>query len=159
VSTDVDALQTLLESVPSYSERVTGYPPGPSDALSALISLPPALDPSRKESIGLWEGDELVAFADVLIGHPGPETAYIGLLIVREGHHGRGLGRALHDAVLARTLTHRAITTMRLGIIDTVASEAEPFWRALGYVPTGERRAYRYDQLSSAVAMWERPIL
>lgn len=82
VSTDVDALHALLESAPSYSERVTGYPPGPSDALSALIAVPPALHQAHKRSIRLRDGDDLVAFADVLFGHPRPETAYIGLLIV-----------------------------------------------------------------------------
>ncbi len=37
---DVDALQALLESVPDYAAHITGYPPGPNDAISALITLP-----------------------------------------------------------------------------------------------------------------------
>ena len=49
---DVDALQRLLESVPTYSERVTGYPPGPSDALSALITVPPGFDPRASWASG-----------------------------------------------------------------------------------------------------------
>jgi GNAT superfamily N-acetyltransferase len=120
--------------------------------------VPPTLDQSHKLSIGLWGRSVFVAFADVLLGHPGPETAYIGLLIVHDAHRGRGMGRTLHDAVLDRAQAQGFITTMRLGIIDTVASDAEPFWRALGYIPTGERKTYRYDRLSSHVSMWERPL-
>lgn len=80
-SADVEALQRLLESVPSYAERLTGYPPGPSDALSALISVPPGFDPTNKRGIGMWDGDELVASADVLQGFPRSDTAYILSLI------------------------------------------------------------------------------
>jgi len=63
---DVAALQDLLESVPD------------------------GFDPAGKAGLGLWEGERLVAFADVLLGYPVPSTAYIGLLVVRGGEQGRG---------------------------------------------------------------------
>lgn len=47
---------------------------------------------------------------------------------------------------------------LRLGIVATNAAVAEPFWRALGYTPTGETKPYRYDHLESTVALWERPL-
>ncbi|ROS72179.1 ribosomal protein S18 acetylase RimI-like enzyme [Curtobacterium sp. PhB130] len=153
---DVDALQELLESFPAYAERITGYPPGPSDALSALISVPPGFDPAGKRSIGLWDDRELVAFADVLLGYPDPETAYIGLLIVHGAHQGKGLGRRLHDAVLDRVREENSASRIRLGIVERNAEWATPFWTALGYEPTGETKPYRYDKLESTVSMWER---
>ncbi|KQS07375.1 hypothetical protein ASG04_14655 [Curtobacterium sp. Leaf183] len=155
---DVDALQQLLESVPTYSERVTGYPPGPSDALSALITVPPGFDPAGKLGIGLWDGPELVAFADVLIGYPDPATAYIGLLVVHGRRHGQGLGRSMHDAVLARVRGVSGVERIRLGIVATNAAVAEPFWRALGYRPNGVVQPHRYDRFESTVALWERPV-
>jgi GNAT superfamily N-acetyltransferase len=155
---DVDALQALIESFPAYAERVTGLPPGPSDALSALISVPPDFDPSGKLSVGLWEDGALTAFADVLFGWPDPMTAHIGLLIVHGAYHGQGLGRRLHDAVLERVRQEAGATTMRLGIVERNAAHAEPFWRALGYAPTGEGKPYRYDKLESTVSIWERPV-
>lgn len=156
---DVAVLQELLESVPDYAERITGYPPGPSDALSALISVPPEFDPSGKRSIGLWDGTELIAFADVLLGYPDPGAAYIGLLIVRGDRHGSGYGREIHETVLALVQQQSCAVRMRLGIVETNAAAAEPFWRTLGYRPTGERKPYRYDKLTSTVHLWERPIL
>jgi GNAT superfamily N-acetyltransferase len=154
---DVAALQDLLESVPDYAARITGYPPGPSDGLSALLSVPDGFDPSGKVGLGLWEGGRLVAFADVLLGYPSPGVAYIGLLIVRGGFHGRGLGRTMHEAVVER-VDGPPVERLRLGIVATNASVAEPFWRALGYAPTGEEKPYRYDHLESTVALWERPL-
>lgn len=154
---DVDALQVLLETVPDYAERITGYPPGPSDALSALVSVPDGFDPVGKHGIGLWDGDSLVAFADVLLGYPAPTTAYIGLLVVRGDRQGSGLGRFLHESLVSLAVDVGA-DRLRLGIVATNAAGAEPFWRALGYVPTGERKPYRYDKLESTVALWERAV-
>ena len=158
---DVAALQDLLESVPDYALRITGYPPGPSDGLSALLSVPDGFDPAGKVGLGLWEGERLVAFADVLLGYPSPAVAYIGLLVVRGGEQGRGLGRAMHDAVVGRVRAasgRSGVERLRLGIVASNASVAEPFWRALGYEPTGEEKPYRYDHLVSTVALWERPL-
>jgi GNAT superfamily N-acetyltransferase len=156
---DVDALQELIESFPTYAERITGHPPGPSDALSALISVPPDFDPSGKRGIGLWEDGVLIAFADVLFGWPDPSTAYIGLLIVHGARQGQGVGRRLHDAVLERVRRETGAERVRLGIVERNAEQAEPFWRALGYVPTGEVKPYQYDNLESTVSRWERPVL
>lgn len=49
---DVEALQSLLESDPDYTERVTGYPPGPADALSLLMMRPGGLPEDRKVVLG-----------------------------------------------------------------------------------------------------------
>lgn len=158
-SGDVAALQSLLESVPDYAARITGYPPGPSDALSALMALPPGFDTTNKHGMGLWDGAALVAFADVLLGYPDPTVLYVGLLIVHGEHHGKGLGHELHDAILERASHTATIRRLRLGIVATNAAVAEPFWRSLGYQPTGEQKPYRYDHLTSTVALWERPTI
>ena len=155
---DVDALQDLIESCPAYAERVTGHPPGPADALSALITVPPDFDPSDKRGIGLGEDGVLTAFADLLFGWPDPAAAHVGLLMVHGANQGRGVGRRLHDAVLDRAREETGMTRMRLGIVEPNAPHAEPFWRALGYTPTGEVKPYRYDKLDSTVSIWERPL-
>jgi hypothetical protein len=40
---EIAALQQVLESAPSYAERVTGAPPGRADALSTFTALPEGL--------------------------------------------------------------------------------------------------------------------
>lgn len=173
-SDDVDALQDLLESVPSYAERITGYPPGPSDGLSALVAVPDGFDPAGKYGFGLWDRGTLVAFADVLVGYPDAAVTFVGLLVVRGDRQGSGLGRAMHDAVVgwlrgdvpagagaglgAAVGAMPVVARLRLGIVETNAAVAEPFWRALGYAPTGETKPYRYDHLVSTVALWERAL-
>ncbi|KAD3632926.1 GNAT family N-acetyltransferase [Arthrobacter yangruifuii] len=93
-----------------------------------------------KRGTGWWNGADLVAFADILFGYPDPAAAYIGLFIVHGDHPGKGLGRELHDAVLARVHRQSSAERLRFGIIEKNAAASEPFWRALGYLPTGERK-------------------
>ena len=156
---DVDALQQLLESLPDYAERATGSPPGPSEALSVLIEAPDGFDPACKRAIGLWNGDRLVAFADVLMGYPNAETAFIGLLAVAGDCHRTGLGRLIHQSVVERARGEcNADGNLRLAILDTNKDVAEPFWRSLGYAPTGESVPYQRGTVASTVALWERPI-
>ncbi|MDO5739069.1 MAG: GNAT family N-acetyltransferase [Ornithinimicrobium sp.] len=50
------------------------------------------------------EGELLVAFADVIVGWPNPSTAHIGLLMTDGARVGRGLGRALHTAVVEKLI-------------------------------------------------------
>lgn len=90
---DVDALQDLIESDPGYTERVTGYPPGPADAQSLLMMRPDGLAEDAKVVLGAFQDGRLVAVADLLRGFPDDHTAYIGLLEVHWNHQGLGIGR------------------------------------------------------------------
>jgi predicted N-acetyltransferase YhbS len=158
---DVAALRALMESVPDYTRRVTGRAPDPADAADVLLALPPGHPPDRKLCLGLRDEagpSTLVAFADVLHGWPRPGVAHIGLLVVHGEHHGRGLGRRMHDEVVARAGTWPDVTRTRLGIVATNADVAEPFWGALGYRPTGEARPYDSGPVSSTTAIWEREL-
>lgn len=155
---DVASLQDLLESVPQFAEQMTGYLPGAADALSALISVPADFDPAGKRAVGLWDHAQLLAFADVLLGYRNRDTAYIGMMAVRAGHQRIGLGRRLHDAVVAFVRDESSAVQTRLGIVGTNAAVSEPFVYALGYESTGDSQPYRYDKLTSTITHWERSI-
>ncbi len=155
---DVEALQSLIESDPGYSERVTGYPPGPSDALSLLLMRPPDLPEEAKVVWGGFVDDELVSVLDVLRGHPTAERAFLGLLLVRGDRQGTGVGRATVAAFAegARTAWPEVVR-LRLAVVDTNAAAGE-FWARLGFEPTGESTRYRYDHLESTTRLWERDL-
>ena len=155
---DDDLLQALLETDPGYAERVTGYPPGPSDGYSTLTAVPPDFDPADKHVLGLFDGERLVAAADVLHGYPAPGTAFVGLLLVDGTNRGAGLGRAMHDEVVRLAREWGDVGTLRLAVVDTNAEVAAPFWERLGYRPTGETRPWVYDTLETTTRLWERPL-
>lgn len=102
--------------------------------------------------VGMFDGSELLAVADVLRGYPTPSRAYIGLLQVAGRVHGRGFGRTLHHEVLALVRTWPEVTTIRLAVADPNRSQADPFWQRMGYTPTGDTTPWG-DTLARS---WER---
>ena len=132
------ALQRMMESNLEYSRRVGGTELAPEAASEALSALPPGVLNSQKVDLGLWDGQELVAFADVILGWPAESVAHVGLLMTHGARQGGGLGRVMHDAVIDLVGRTPNIQSLRLSIVDTNADLAEPFWAKLGYEPTGE---------------------
>jgi GNAT superfamily N-acetyltransferase len=154
---DEDALQALLESDPDYSVRVTGYPPGPSDALSLLMVRPESVPESHKVVVGAFEGAELVAVVDLLRGYPEPSCVFLGLLLVQGPRQGSGLGSAVMAAVERYAAQWPEARRFRLAVVDTNAAVLG-FWRRMGFEATGETRAYRYDHLESTTRLYEKEL-
>jgi hypothetical protein len=156
---DVAALQDLLESVPD------------------------GFDPAGKAGLGLWVSGSWRSRTCCSGTRCRPRRTS-GCWSSEGASRAGGLWRAMHEAVVERLraasegsrtrhsdvkrlperLPERLpvervpVERLRLGVVATNASVAEPFWRALGYEPTGEEQPYRYDHLVSTVALWERPL-
>jgi GNAT superfamily N-acetyltransferase len=155
---DRPALQELLDADPGYSLRVTGEAPEPDAATHLLVDRPPDLPASQKIVLGAFDDDGLAAVIDVLRGWPNPTTAHIGLLQVHPSRKRQGVGRRAHDLMLARVAEWAEVTTLRAAIVGTNAAEAEPFWAALGYQPTGTPGPYQAGATTTTdVTAWTRP--
>ncbi|HEY3515295.1 GNAT family N-acetyltransferase [Kribbella sp. NPDC051137] len=156
---DVDAVQELIEADPGYTERITGYPPGAADAQSLLMMRPEGLAEDAKVVLGAFDGEALVAVADLLRGYPKDGTAFIGLLQVHAEHQGRGYGSTTYSLVQQYVeSTWPEVRTMRLAVVDTNAEVATGFWERQGFVATGEARPYRYDKLESTARLYEKQL-
>lgn len=153
------ALQRMMESNLEYSRRVGGTELAPEAASEALSALPPAVLNSQKVDLGLWDGQELVAFAGVILGWPAESVAHVGLLMTHGARQGGGLGRVMHDAVIDLVGRTPNIQSLRLSIVDTNADLAEPFWAKLGYEPTGESVPYVSGSVESTARIWTRPVV
>ncbi len=152
------AVQRIMESNAEYSRRVEGAVPTPAAANEVLSALPPGVPISQKVDLGLWDGQELVAFADVILGWPTVSVAHIGLLMTDGARQGEGLGRKMHDAVVDLAGRRPGIQSLRLSIVDTNADLAAPFWTKLGYEPTGEAVPYVSGTVESTARIWVRPV-
>ncbi|HZQ61515.1 MAG TPA: GNAT family N-acetyltransferase [Casimicrobiaceae bacterium] len=134
---EMDALQAVLEQAPRYFETVCGTPPGPSEAHSLYIALPPGRSYDDKIVWGLYRGGQMIGCADVIRGWNAPHKAMIGLLLLAEPFQGRGLGTAFARLVEQAITSWPEITTARIGVAQNHAA-ALAFWRRLGYAATGE---------------------
>ncbi len=152
-------MQELLASDPGYAERITGRPPGPRDGRDLLRLVPAGFSLENKHVLGLFDGDLLVAVVDLLRGYPDPDHAFVGLLQVRGDRQHEGLGRALHDQVVAGLSAWPEIARLRLAIVDTNADTATPFWTRLGYLPTGEAVPFHDEgHLPTTARLYERSV-
>ena len=139
---DMDLLQRVIEAAPAYSLRTSGSPPGRAEAQSTYSLLPEGLDYDRKFVSGFFAGDELVAYADLLRGHPRTEAAYLGALVVAEPFQGRGLGRSawtlLEQRILSDWPENEVVVAAPLRSHDVLG-----FFAKLGFRQTGRTRPYR----------------
>lgn len=155
---DAAELQGLLESNPGYTRRVSGRDPQRRDSQAILGALPPDINEDAKHAWGLWEGERLVAFVDVIRGYPGPEVAYIGLLVTSGDQSRSGLGKTVYEYVLGEIRRWHGISVVRLGVVASNAEAAEPFWQSLGFARTGESKPYVDGTVTSTVTIWEYSI-
>lgn len=153
---DVAALQTLLESDPGYTERVTGSPPGPADALSLLIGRPEGAYEDDKLVLGGWLGDDLVCVVDVLRHWPDEQTAHVGLLLVDARMQRRGLGRRALELLDDVAECWADLQLWRVAVLGT-NEQVGGFWQRVGFVATGEVRPYRYASLLTQAVVYQRP--
>lgn len=152
------AIQELIEADPNYVERVEGRPPTADDARALLAAAPTGWE-DTKVVLGAFVGDTLVAVVDLLLGFPAAATAHIGLLQVHAHHQGQGLGRSTHNALLDWVRGHWPETKiLRSAIVATNATNADPFWSAMGYVPTGSPLPYDAGAQQSTVQIWTRAV-
>lgn len=153
-----DALvQGLLETDPGYTERVTGYPPGPSDGHLTLTMVPAGIVPEDKYVLGLSEDDRLVGLLDLVRGYPDVTRAFLGLLLVDGARQGEGLGRLLHGAGQDLARGWPDVRLLRLAVVQSNAS-VEPFWERLGYRRTGEEKPWEHDSFTSTSVLFERQL-
>lgn len=158
-SDDLEALTGLIMDDDGYSMRVFGRPPKADAARDVLHARPPGLGPESKITLGLWDEDRLVGVADAVRGYPQAHVMYVGLVQVASNCHGKGAGRALHDALVDQARNSSGIATLRLSIVATNAEAAEGFWRRLGYEPTREAKEWvREDGVITTAHIYEKAV-
>lgn len=122
-------LEEIVLASPAYSWLTEGKAPDPADALEILRVCPPGIGEDDKFVLAVLEGEERLGCVDLVRGYPDEQTAYLGLLLLKEPHQG-------HGSELLRRLTAMATswgcTAMRLGVIETNLP-ALHFWSKHGF--------------------------
>jgi RimJ/RimL family protein N-acetyltransferase len=148
---NVDCAQRILESAPNYEMLVSGEGVSAAAGEEFFDELPPGKTHEDKANFIICLDDLDVGVIETLRGWREAGYAHIGLLLINERFHGRGIGRASMQALerwIASTWpeTH----TLRIGVIESNLA-AIAFWHKLGFTDTGERRANGF--LAPAVVM------
>ncbi|MFJ6543783.1 GNAT family N-acetyltransferase [Streptomyces sp. NPDC003656] len=99
---DEGPLLRLFEECEDWFLAATGLPSGPGDVQSLFYALPPGADPAAKALLVVERNGEVAGVIDAVRDHPEPGAVAVGLFLLAPWARGRGLGRAVTEALLPR---------------------------------------------------------
>lgn len=129
--TDRALVDRFFQTAADYIRLERDEDPGPDVTAEFFTDAPPGCDPAQSLRLGLFAHDQLIAVAETGFGYPGPDDAYLGLMIVSAAARGTGAGPRLlaHIETAARA---RGCTALYLAVL-----EANPrglaFWERMGF--------------------------
>lgn len=149
-------VETILADLRNYSQRVDGEPRRTGAATEFATALPAGSLVCDKHAFVAHRNGLPVGLLDIINRYPAPGSAFIGLLAVREGLHGIGLGRALYMEAEKFALNHLEARTIRIGVVETNAVTG--FWQRMGFKATGEVKPHRGTSVSSRAILMEKTL-
>lgn len=144
---DQAAIFTLLQACDDFSILSSGLPSVEDDARSLLSDHPPGISPGKKGVIGFFDSDCMLAAAlDFLVGYPGENIWFIGLLLIHPDLRGHGWGKHILSEFKAWVRANQGQALM-IGVLECNTS-ALRFWYANGFreVERTGPRAYGLKQ-------------
>ncbi|RQP25070.1 GNAT family N-acetyltransferase [Piscinibacter terrae] len=137
-SRDFQALVSFILANPQYRLETEQRHPSRDDALKALYELPPRAKAAQKYLWGIWRGDELVGFVEVIRHWPQAHYLYIGQLMIGQRWQRLGHGRTVLRMLAERSGSWSGIRRWRLAVVASQSS-ALAFWKAMSFTDTGQR--------------------
>jgi GNAT superfamily N-acetyltransferase len=128
---DGAALQALCEACSDFTEEVTGLPPGPAEAQSIFIGLPPEGDYDRKRLWGVYQDGQMIGVIDAYLGHPASDEFWTGLLMLHPAVRRQGLGEKLL-LFLQNYARSQGARTLGLAVKQNFPA-AQAFWTSQGF--------------------------
>lgn len=124
---DEAAVLRLFLAAPAYTLAVEGRAPCRDDVDDFFDGMPPGKGATDKFMLGFELGAETIGCADLIRAHPGPDGAFLGLLLFDQAHQG-------HVALsLIETLARDwGATRLRLAAVST-HPRALAFWQREGF--------------------------
>lgn len=101
-----------------------------------MQALPPGKDEKDKFYVGYFDGNQLVAVLDLILGYPNEITAYIGFFMMNKEYQGKGIGTQIIREC-AEYLKELRFGKIGLAI-DKGNPQSEAFWMKNRFVKTGQ---------------------
>ncbi len=135
--TEASLIAQFYREAPDYWLLAEGRVDPAHQAQEFFTDTPPNCDPAESHRLGLFIDHRLSGVAELSYGFPGPNDAYLGLMLLGGWAQGRGHGATFlaHAEALARK---RHAARLFLAVLD-VNSRGRAFWLREGFTPTGKR--------------------
>lgn len=151
----ISLLQKILEAAPNYHQAISGEVASKTAAKELLTELPANCSQEQKHVL-LLSLEEPIGVVDLILGYPTREVAYIGLLLLKESCHGKGLGEEAFNLVEKYIANFSNIKKLRLAYVDS--NHVQGYWEKMGFKETGERKPYKVGNKESTAVLMEKKL-
>ena len=129
---DLSSIQAVFEACEDYFIHTTGGPVTSASAHSLYIQLPAGKSYEDKHILGICDAEtnDLVGVIDAILGYPEPDTAMLGLFLIKPKFRDR-IGRKAY-ALLERWVKERGFVAIRVSVHEDIKDDAN-FWKSLGF--------------------------
>ncbi len=152
----VELVQQILDQAPRYRMNVDGITDSPNDGKDSLAAIPPNCSTDQKHFLIFYQDDSAIGVADLIQDFPEKGTAFLGLLLLREDHQGRGLGLKTYQLVEDLARNQLQCEKIRLAIVDS--NPVQPYWEKMGFIPTGEIKPHEGVKRQSLKRVMEKTL-
>ncbi|MGZ3775747.1 MAG: GNAT family N-acetyltransferase [Pseudobdellovibrionaceae bacterium] len=152
-----DIIQEIYFNSPTYFRRVEGTEPLAGMALKDINDFPPKRDEYYIKVAGLISnGLKPIGYADLHVNYRSKGMAYLGLLILREDVHGKGIGRRVYKLIEKFLVDRFKVEKIFLGVSDH--NQVQAYWSKMGFVPNGFTYTWKGEKIESFVTEMEKVI-
>ena len=99
---DEPGVQALFAAGEDYFVAATGGPSTPGDVQSLFYALPNGAEPDAKRLLVVVCDEVVIGLVDVVLDHPEPAAAAVGMFLLHPDYRRRGVG----DAVAGELIQH-----------------------------------------------------
>lgn len=132
---DRAAVAEMLREARDYYQLWLGHDPGPAEVDAVFTAGPPGCDAALSHRLGLFLADRLSGVAELSFGYPGPQDAYLGLMILAPRARSAGHGAAFFAHVEAEARAS-ACPQICLAVLEA-NPRGRAFWERMGFAATG----------------------
>ncbi len=149
---------SIFEKAPHYFLQVEGCLPTLATVSDAVLCAPANITADYRKEFLLIRDDngEPVGTAELHVNHPETAIAYLGLLLVREDLHRRGMGRECYYALESYVKETHGATRIRLGVSDD--NDVSGFWSKVGFRSNGRSYSYVGERKANNVVEYEKAL-
>lgn len=128
---NIDDVLSLMKSNTYFYSKTQEHTVTREECLEDLHALPPDVPFSNKTYVAFYEKEKCVAVIDFIEGYPNKHTGYLGLLMLHENVHRKGIGARLLKE-LSKVAKDIGLTHMELACYEA-NERGHMFWTKMGF--------------------------
>lgn len=128
---NIDDVLSLMKSNTYFYSKTQGHMVTREECLEDLHALPPHVPFSNKTYVAFYEKESCIAVIDFIEGYPNESTGYIGLFMLHEKVHRKGIGEKLLKG-LCEVAKDIGLTHIELACYEE-NERGHMFWTKMGF--------------------------